>query len=98
METDGTLGKRIWLAARLTDKRACKSAQPVLLESENTSVAAGDVYTLIRRHTINFCVTLQYMQFQTETDLSGSYPAWIRVALYRWAAVSCPCPCGIGWT
>lgn len=52
METDGTLGKRIWLAARLTDKRACKSAQPVLLESENTSVAAGDVYMLIRRHTI----------------------------------------------
>ena len=52
METDGTLGKRIWLAARLTDKWACKSAQPVLLESENTSVAAGDIYTLFRRHTV----------------------------------------------
>ena len=52
METDGTVGKRIWLAARLTDKWACKSAQPLLLESENISVAAGDVYMLIRSHAV----------------------------------------------
>lgn len=42
-----TVGKRIWLAAQIADKWACKSGQPTLLESENISVAAGDsVYKL----------------------------------------------------
>ena len=37
-----TVSKRIWLAAQVADKWACKSAQSTLLESENISIAAGD--------------------------------------------------------
>lgn len=40
--SDGsTVGKRIWLAAQVADKWACKNAQSMLLESENMSVATG---------------------------------------------------------
>lgn len=36
-----TVGKRIWLAAQVADKLACKRTQPMLLESDNVSVAAA---------------------------------------------------------
>ncbi len=40
--SDGsTVGKRIWLAAQVTDKWACESDHPMQLESENISVPAG---------------------------------------------------------
>lgn len=41
-----TVGKRIWLAAQVAVKLACKSTQPMLLESDNISVAAKG--TIIR--------------------------------------------------
>lgn len=45
-----TVGKRIWLAAQVADKLACKCIQTKLLESDNVSVAAEN--TIIRLHTI----------------------------------------------
>lgn len=102
-DDDSTVDKRIWLVAQVADKWPCKNAQPMLLESENISVVAEDTMcTIFKASHIHFCklekvcsdvkvMTLQAMQSgECETDLSGSYPAWIRVALYRWAAVSCP--------
>lgn len=35
-----TLAKRIWLVAQVADKWTCKSAQLMLLESENNSLSA----------------------------------------------------------
>lgn len=35
------------------------------------------------------------LTFLPWTHLSGPKPAWMRVALYLWAAVSCPWPCEV---
>lgn len=80
------------MTAQGADKWDC--THRMLLESK-TIYDAADGTIITQNHSCDALLVMQSCKYQT--DLSGSYPAWIRVALYRWAAVSCPCPCGVWW-